>query len=67
MFLCMCLVNWLNWTKNNDIHKSISLQSTNVGFQGVKMRAETMNMADNHIKTESYDLSLIFSHYAKCA
>ena len=62
MVLHVCLVNLLNHTTNekNELCKSITSQSTRIGYQGIKIRTETMNVADNWIRTESCNLSLSF-------
>ena len=56
MFLHVFFINWLNNTiseVHNDLYKSITPQSESISCHDIKMRNETMNVANNHTKTES--------------
>ena len=69
MILHVCLFNWLNDTTNekiNDLCESIISQSESIGCQGIKLWIETINGADNYIKNESCNLSLIFAWHPMC-
>ena len=59
------LANWLHYTnkKNiHEVHKSITSQSTTIGFQDINITTEYAENrgAYNYIKTASCDLCLIF-------
>ena len=54
------LLNQAPKEKVNDVCKSITSQSTSIGYQGVKIRTQIVVGTNNCIKMESWNLSFIF-------